>query len=420
MSTARNTNTARTTNDVEFVSSAEALAMLGVRRETFYTYVSRGLIKSRAVAGQRQREYRKADLEKLKTRAAARSGTRITQALRYGEPLVQTWISDVTSQGPSYRGELAVDLARQDRPFELVSEMLWRGGLQARSAAWPVMALPPALMRLGRADDDASCIGLLLHAATALKREGTPRLVRPEDEAIRMVQALAGVCAVRGPAGRFTAVRKNEAIAAHLCRALGAPSGSESIMLLNATLVLCADNELSAPTFAARICASTGASLPACVISALATQSGPMQVGGTEAVEDLFDQVLATRRHQRTAATGTAVADLPCFGHPLYERDPRAIALLDRIHRFEHCNPAMRPLLDFIGEAQTQGQHPNIFALCVLVSRVLGLPRGSGALLHTVARSVGWIAHTFEQRLAGAMLRPRAKYMGRHGPSGSG
>ncbi len=215
----RTANTPNTTNDVEFVSSAEALALLGVRRETFYTCVSRGLIKSRGVAGQRQREYRKADLEKLKTRAAARGGTRITQVLRYGEPIVQTWISDVTPQGPSYRGELAVDLARRDRPFEHVSEMLWSGGLQARGAPWPVMALPATLIGLRRTHDDASSIGILLQAATALAHRETPSMPRPEHDAIRMVQALAGACAVRGPTGRFAIARKNESVATYLCRA---------------------------------------------------------------------------------------------------------------------------------------------------------------------------------------------------------
>ncbi len=137
-----------------------------------------------------------------------------------------------------------------------------------------------------------------------------------------------------------------------------------------------------------------------------------MQVGGTAAVEDLFDRVLAARRPRRPTAAPATGPELPCFGHPLYERDPRAIALLERIHRLAHHDRSVLALLDFIEHAQACGQHPNIFALCVLVSRVLGLPRGSGALIHTVARSTGWIAHIFEQRLAGAMLRPRAKYMG--------
>ena len=58
---------------------------------------------------------------------------------------------------------------------------------------------------------------------------------------------------------------------------------------IDAALVMSAEHELSAPTFAARICASTGADLHACVATAMLTQSGPMQVGGAVEVEALID-----------------------------------------------------------------------------------------------------------------------------------
>jgi citrate synthase len=69
----------------------------------------------------------------------------------------------------------------------------------------------------------------------------------------------------------------------------------------------------------------------------------------------------------------------------------------------------MRALVE--GAAQA-GQHPNVFAALVILCKAMGLPNGIGAMLHTLARTTGWIAHAMEQRLTGAMLRPRAKYMG--------
>ena len=77
----------RQINDVEYVGSAEAMSILGVRRETLYTYVSRGLIKTKQRPGVKAKLYRKADVEKLRSRAVARSGgPQVSQSLRYGEP----------------------------------------------------------------------------------------------------------------------------------------------------------------------------------------------------------------------------------------------------------------------------------------------------------------------------------------------
>ncbi|RYC77662.1 hypothetical protein BFJ63_vAg19466, partial [Fusarium oxysporum f. sp. narcissi] len=84
----------RQINDVEYVGSAEAMSILGVRRETLYTYVSRGLIKTKQRPGVKAKLYRKADVEKLRSRAVARAGgPQVSQSLRYGEPIAQTWIS---------------------------------------------------------------------------------------------------------------------------------------------------------------------------------------------------------------------------------------------------------------------------------------------------------------------------------------
>ena len=65
---------------------------------------------------------------------------------------------------------------------------------------------------------------------------------------------------------------------------------------------------------------------------------------------------------------------------------------------------------------QNSGRHPNLFAALVIMARALGLPAGTAALINTVGRTAGWVAHAVEQRLAGAMLRPRAKYMGKQHP----
>ena len=108
--------------------------------------------------------------------------------------------------------------------------------------------------------------------------------------------------------------------------------GRKALDLLRCALILCADHELNTSTFAARVAASTGADLYACLSAAVAAFSGPLHGGASEQVEWLV------REAGSPAGAITAVAErmrrgelLPGFGHPLYPGgDPRVPPLLQR------------------------------------------------------------------------------------------
>ncbi|MES2400081.1 MAG: citrate/2-methylcitrate synthase [Pseudomonadota bacterium] len=404
----------REVNDVQYITSAEALSVLGVRRETFYTYVSRGLIKSQHKEGAKTKLYLKADVEKLRTRAAARTGVpTVSQSLRYGEPIVQTWISEVTARGPKYRGHLAIDLVAEKRSFEFVAELLWTGLPRTRHVAW---SQPSASIDIGAMLEQnlIYCahisplrqLPFIAAALSAMELEINDSDVGSNAKAL--IQFFAGAAGLLSPDQKLTPPISGESIAQCLARGFEIAVSDDAIELINAALILSAEHELSAPTFAVRVCASTGADLYACVAAGLAVQSGPMQVGGTLEVERLISEVLAKPRENNSRFT----TGLPCFGHPLYDKDPRATVLLDLARQYAPQPPDADKLWNLLSEASDAGQAPNIFAALVFISYVLGLPLGSGAFLHTLGRTVGWIAHATEQRLTGTMLRPRARFMG--------
>jgi citrate synthase len=415
----------RQINDVEYVNSAEAIAILGVRRETLYTYVSRGFIKTMRPSGSKAKLYRKTDVEKLKSRAVARSGgPQVSHALRYGEPIAQTWISEITAQGPRYRGVLARDLVRDGRSFEFVSELIWTGVSRSRDVAWP--ALPEsrwlevrikAALQAAEPVTPLKLLSMLTTSLSAFERADEDFQSAGVAASRRLLQALAGSSGAFGPKRRFMPPLEGEFIAQCLARGLGLGGRTEAVRALDAALVLSAEHELSAPTFAARICASTGADLHACVATAMLTQSGAMQVGGAVEVEALID---ALPEHLEpddalvlAAASGFKGNELPCFTHPLYDgEDPRSAVLLEIAGRLSAPGPDLPKMLALVQGARQAGQHPNVFAALVILCKAMALPNGIGALLHTLARTTGWIAHAMEQRLTGAMLRPRAKYMG--------
>ena len=113
------------------LTSQEAAAYLGIKVETLYAYASRGLVKGLPGPRGSGRRYRREDLEPLRARSAGPAA----QALRFGEPVLDTHITRMTAQGPEYRGHLATALAASDVPFEAVAELLWSGDTAGDRAA---------------------------------------------------------------------------------------------------------------------------------------------------------------------------------------------------------------------------------------------------------------------------------------------
>jgi len=171
--------------------------------------------------------------------------------------------------------------------------------------------------------------------------------------------------------------------------------------------VLVADHELNASAFAARVAASTGASLAAAALAGLSTLTGPRHGMATAAVRTFARE--AANLGPATAIENRLSEDraLPGFGHPLYpEGDPRAAALMARFR--------MPADLARLAEAvqQTSGMTSNIDFALVAACESLKLAEDAPFALFAVARCAGWIAHAIEQGQSDALIRPRARYVG--------
>lgn len=392
----------------EAVSAAEAAQLLGVKAQTLYAYASRGLL--RRIGTGKRRRYLVEDLERLQARHRARSGHGpvAAAALSFGEPVLDTRLTFIDEGGPRYRGHAALELAAQGRSFEAVAELLWSGELPESPLAWPPL---PGSARRGA--PPASIDGLLLELP-ALARAAGERQLRAREVELRLgrqfVRSLAELLA---PPGKRPGARIAELLAprSKLPRVTTAAA-------LDVALVLLADHELNASSFAARIAASTDASLPACLTAALATLSGPRHGGACDRVEALLDEATTLARPSdvidKRARRGDVV---PGFGHPLYPQgDPRARLIIERAEALAHGNAAARRRLEparALGRAMArQGLPATVDFGLVALMRTLGCAPGFAALLFALGRSAGWVAHVLEQRESEAVLRPRARYVG--------
>src|SRR5262245_27008220 len=98
----------------DYLGRTEVLGLLGIKPQTLYAYVSRGLIRSVPHPDGRSSLYAREDVDRVRARSAARAGRALiaAAAIRSGEPVIDTAITEITEEGPRYRGRLASDLAR--------------------------------------------------------------------------------------------------------------------------------------------------------------------------------------------------------------------------------------------------------------------------------------------------------------------
>jgi citrate synthase len=346
----------------EYMTAAEAARSLKIKPQTLYTYVSRGLIRSLAQLDRRSRLYYREDVEKVRARSEARHGASAEAAMRWGQPVVSTAITELTPEGPRYRGHPALELARAGLSFENVAELLWTGVLHREPVQWKHEPLPEGIDRaidaLALQGPGLPMLRIYALATTILgAAEGANSEIRRGTTipaARQLVLALAGCLGYLARTPGFRHPRAGAPLAADAAHILAPRGGERASAAVNAALVLCADHELSSSTFAARVAASTGAELRACVLAAIGAHSGALLGGGCDRAEDLLRGAATTAElRERIAATEAAGTRVPGFNLVVYPRgDPRARYLLELARELAPQSPRARLIVDFIEEAE--------------------------------------------------------------------
>ncbi|MEO5804964.1 citrate synthase [Devosia sp.] len=369
-----------------WVTAEQALDRLGTKPQTLYANVSRGRIAAKPdPADTRRSLYSSEDVERLAARQQGRrrAETVAAQAIDFGDPVLLTSISTIADGRLLYRGQDAAILSR-DHDLGMVAELLW--GAQRVSFATDVeqatgLGIAPAFVALGAM------------AGVALPTLGRSTIVLHRDGAT-VVGIL--VSALAGPG--------LEPVHLRLARHWQRPNAAD---LIRRALVLLAEHELNASTFAARVAASTGASLAATVLAGLATLSGPLHGGAAAAMRDLIAHAHRDGADQAIRSALLSGRSLPCFGHRLYPNgDARAIELAAHF-----ALPALYAELAEVGVAAV-GEQPNIDFMLAAMTSAYDLPADAPLILFALGRSVGWLAHALEQVQTGTLIRPRAHYVG--------
>lgn len=140
-------NAAATAGPNDLLTAQEASALLGVKQATLYTYVSRGWLHPVRSAARKDHRYQRDEVESLKLRSTARHGhgALAASAMRWGQPVMDTAITEIDDAGPRYRGHLATDLVSHPGVYENVAELLWTISSMASQRAAVLRAIPSFL-----------------------------------------------------------------------------------------------------------------------------------------------------------------------------------------------------------------------------------------------------------------------------------
>lgn len=396
-----------------WLQAAEAAAMLGVQRASLYSYVSLGLLKAQRLVGRRGNVYLLSDVQRLvRQRQAVRNPAQLAQStLDWGQAVLDSAITLVRDGQLYYRGHSAVQLA-QSATLEETAMLLWQ-----QSSAGPT-GVDEAPARQGARHMPRSAAQAL---ATWFGMATVPRnhlaLLHCMGDVLLGLPPPASASSSKPSAQTVTLAPLHQRLAASWQIAADSDAKVDATNVLRSALVLCADHELNASSFATRVVASTGASLHASVGAGLAALSGPLHGGMTRHISAHWDEwhgrppkaALAASLQALLEArqTGQTPHYMAGFGHPLYPSgDPRSaylLALLPFDSRREN-------LIDQVHA--TTGLHPSLDYSLVAIERALRLPPGAAFVLFALGRTVGWIAHALEQQATDQLIRPRAQYTG--------
>jgi citrate synthase len=344
-----------------------------------------------------------------------------------------------------YRGYDVADLAGTV-DFEDVTALLWTGDLPAgreraafRDRLTAARGLPAPVLALLRSLP-ADCHPLdALRTAVSVAAAGDPD-VRASDrdanlrKAVRLMNLVAETVAAwqRIRSGRSPLPpRPDLGHAAHFLYLLSGQAPSPQVArLMDVALVLHADHEFNASTFAARVAVATLADLHAAVTAAVATLKGPRHGGANEDVLAMLREIgdparaegyvldrLGARGGLSRAERGDPRARVPGFGHRVYKVDDARARVLRPLAQ-SVADASGRPTLLAIATRvyDTMRAHTtlpvNVDFFSAVVYDTLDIPPDFCTSIFATGRIAGWCAHALEQYADNRLIRPRAHYTG--------
>jgi citrate synthase len=332
----------------------------------------------------------------------------------------------------SYRGYNIHTLA-DSATFEEVIWLLWKGTLpkqaeldKLKADLFAHYAIPAPVSDFLQANLKSTPMDVLRTAVSMLSlSDPTAKDMSPEANQLKATKLMAQTSTIVSTFGRLRTGQPVVAPDAGLSFAgnflyclTGRKPDQVMEHVFDVALILHADHELNASTFAARVTAATLSDIYSSVTSAIGALKGPLHGGANEDVIKLLLQVgSADKAVEKVHEMFANKIKIPGMGHRVYRtEDPRATHLrhmseeLGKSTGHEELYLMSKRVEETVRTEKKLNANVDFYSASTYYS--LGIPIDLFTPIFAVSRMAGWTAHILEQYHNNRLIRPRAEYKG--------